>query len=101
METYTQDKAGLPTIQKRAGSQLDYPMDWTAWLTQIGDTIASYTITVADGLTRSAVMKDEGITTAWLDGGRPGYRYPVKFEIVTASSPPRRDSRTIIVEVIA
>jgi hypothetical protein len=101
MDTYKQDKNGLPTIQKRATSQLDYPFDWNAWLAQIGDQIATYSVSVPDGITKAGVMMQDGFVTVWLDGGRVGYKYPVRCDIATASNPPRKDSRTIVVEIIA
>jgi hypothetical protein len=99
MSDYTNDKNGTPTIQKRPGGRLDYSFDWTAWLAAVGDTITSYTVDVPQGLTKESVMLDGGVVTVWLKGGVAGYKFQVRCDIVTSSSPPREDSRTIMVDI--
>lgn len=95
--SYTENKQGIPVIQMRPGASLDYPMDWTDWLD--GQGIASYKVTAPPGLTKTTVMLDGGVVVAWLKAGPGNYQHQVRFDIVTDSSPPREDSRTIILDV--
>jgi hypothetical protein len=100
MSEYKLNKQGIPVIEKRAGSQLDYCFNWSRWLAPINDTIASYTVNVPPALTRAGVMLDDGKVDVWLDGGVVGYDHQVRCDIVTNSSPPRKESQTIIVRII-
>lgn len=84
------------TYIKDPDAVLDYPFDWSDWL-ETSDTIASYVITVASGLTLDS---DSNTTTAvvpWLSGGTAGTTYTVACSITTADG--RTDERTINISV--
>lgn len=82
---------------------LDYRFDWKAltngtgdsdWL-QSGETIATRTVTVEDGLTKdSDALADTNTSVlVWLSGGEVGESYDVTCRIVTSAG--RQDDRTI------
>ena len=82
---------------KDPDATLDYAFDWiTHWL-QDDETIDSYTVTVASGLTKNIDSEDSGIVTAWLSGGTAGETYEVACKIVTNLG--RIDERTIKIMV--
>ena len=81
---------------KDPDSTLDYKFDWSSWLTG-GDTISTYVVTPASGITNSTNAADSDSVTVWLSGGDAGSAYPVACRIVTASS--RTAERTIRIYV--
>ncbi|MEH3087718.1 MAG: hypothetical protein PGN26_14560 [Xylophilus ampelinus] len=98
---------GLPTGLKISGSQLDFPISWKPWLDDIEDTIANHSVSIsapagdATPVTPTKSAIDGQVVVIWLDGGTVGVVYAVTCQIVTASTPPRRDSRTVYIEVVA
>lgn len=86
MSTYTHDPDAV----------LDYAFDWSAWLAA-SETIASFTVTVPDGLELDSSDEATGIVTAWLSGGDDGSAYSVTCHIVTNQG--REDDRTIRLRV--
>lgn len=87
-------------VLKDPQADLDYSIDWTAWLG--GDTIATSTwsapgasgITVHDGSLNGSATK----TTVWLSGGIPASSpYRIVNHITTAAA--RADDRSLIVTV--
>lgn len=99
MSDYKTNTAGLPEIIKSTPGVLDYSFKWSDWLAAITDTIASYEITAATGITLDRHNRDGGVVTAWLSGGRAGSSYRITCKIVTIAG--RTDSRTIVVKVAA
>jgi hypothetical protein len=99
-ETYQVLADGKPTIRKAADSVLDYTFDWTAWLAETGDSIASKTVTPDAGI---IVVQDTVVTgnkvVVFLSGGTIGTTYRIKCKITTASSPARVDERSIYIKV--
>lgn len=75
---------------------LDYEWDWSAWLG--ADTIASHTVTAADGLTVDSTEATTTAVTAWLSGGSVGASYAVTCHIITAAG--REDDRTVTIAVM-
>lgn len=75
---------------------LDYTVDWTAWLAE-GETIATATATVTDGITLDASTSDDTTTTAWISGGTSGNLERVTFHVITTDD--RQDDRTITLRV--
>ena len=75
-----------------------------------GATIASYTVTVPTGITKTtdskAAVTIHGITygintvvTCWLSGGTDGTDYDINCQIVTSDSPTRTLEKTMTVSV--
>lgn len=88
-----------PTFKQwSAKDSLDYPFDWTAWLTDIGDSIASYEFNVPTGLLKTADTLDGAVVVPWLTVSRPGYLYTVDCTITTDSSPPRKRTKSILID---
>ncbi len=82
----------LASWDKDPAAELDYSIDWTAWLD--GDTIATSEWTVPGGLAKESDQETTQVTTVWLSGGGPpGRHYLVKNRITTAAG--RTDERTI------
>jgi hypothetical protein len=78
---------------------LDYPIDWTAWLAEVDDTIVSHEVTVEP---EGAVVIDSTEATAtkvtaWISGGTDGENAKVTCHIVTAGG--REDDRSIRLSV--
>lgn len=92
----------IPVFRKEPGARLDFTMDWSTWLK--GDTLASATWTVPDGLTKVTVPppsidEDGKIAIVWLEGGTAGQRYRGRCEIVTAAG--RQEGQDFEVRVSA
>ena len=88
---------------KDPSAVLDFPFNWNKavdpWL-QSGETIDSYVITVASGLTLDAASENAGIVTVWLSGGTAGEVYDVACLITTSNVPERTDERTIRISCV-
>lgn len=78
---------------------LDYPFDWSPYLTQLGgDTIASSQFIADSGImVESDAILDPQHTIVWLSGGTRNARYAVTNRVVTAGG--RTDDFTIYVLV--
>ena len=59
-------------IIKDPDADLDYALDWSAWLD--GDTINTATWTVGAGLTKHDETVSGDIATVWLKGGNAGQK---------------------------
>jgi len=75
---------------------LDYKFDWSSWLST-GETISTYTVTPASGITNTTSTSSSASVTAWISGGTANSVYPVSCLIVTDSS--RTDERSINIHV--
>jgi len=78
---------------KDPDATLDYAFDWSTHWLQDGETIDSYTVTIASGLTKDSDSESSGTVTVWLSGGTAGETYEVACKIVTSHG--RTDERTI------
>ena len=76
---------------------LDYTIDWTKWLDEVGDTIATSTWIVPSGLTKVTETNTSKNATVWLSGGTDGTNYTVTNRITTAAG--RTDDRSISIRV--
>lgn len=65
---------------------LDYPFDWSSWLTSAGnDTIQSSQFIADSGImVESDAILSDTRTAVWLSGGTENRRYGVTNRIVTA-----------------
>jgi hypothetical protein len=84
------------TFLKDPGGNLDYAVDWTAWLGN--DTIDTSTWTVPTGLTKVSDSKTTKIATVWLSGGTVGQEYTVTNHIKTAAG--REDERSFTITIV-
>ena len=76
---------------------LDYTIDWTKWLDEVGDAIATSTWVVPSGLTKVTETNTSKIATVWLSSGTDGTNYTVTNRITTAAG--RTDDRSITIRV--
>jgi len=76
---------------------LDYSIDWTKWLDEVGDTIETSTWIVPTGLTKVTETNTTKLATVWLSGGTVGTNYTVTNRITTAAG--RTDDRSITIRV--
>jgi len=81
----------LPKGPVSPGAQLDWPVDFTAWLA--GAAVQTITWTMPAGLTLDQQTLAGGVATAWMSGFAAGKSYEVAVEVLTNSSPARRDKR--------
>ena len=87
----------LTIFAKDPDAVLDYVWDWTSWLGD--DTIATTTITAADGITVDSSATVGPLVTVWLSGGTAGTTYPVTCRITTDGGRTEdRTSRFIVME---
>lgn len=106
IDTYVVGTSGKATILKDPDAVLDYTFDWTAWLDDVGDTIASTSVPV---LSPTGIALDltaphgagylvVGKTVVvWLKQGLPGTTHRVTCRIVTTGG--RTDDRSIYVKI--
>lgn len=82
-------------FQKDPSAQLDYLINWEAWLN--GDTIVNSSWIVPSGINLVDQSFTDQNTTIWLSGGTLGRRYKITNRITTNTSPARVDDRSIII----
>ena|SRR6188768_943265 len=107
VDTYVVSESGKATILKDPNATLDYPFNWTAWLDDVSDALATKTVTTptldSEGQATTLVVVDSNIVgkkvVAIISGGTPGKTYPVTCHVVTAATPPREDDRTIYIKI--
>ena len=98
-DTYVVGANMKPTILKDPNATLDYIWDWTLWLDDITDTIASHVVTVPVGLTMVSSAVVGKTVVAFISGGTVDTTYAVACKITTANATPRIDERTIYIKV--
>lgn len=86
------------TAIKDPNAELDYVMDWSEWLTDISDTLASSDWTAETGITIESDSNTTTRTTVWLSGGTANETYRVTNRIVTTGG--RTDDRSILIRVV-
>ena len=87
------------TILKDPDAILDYTWDWSAYLADISDEIASYEIIVEVGLTVvSHTQPTPEKITAFISGGEAGSTYVATCRIVTEEG--RTDDRSIYLKCV-
>jgi hypothetical protein len=99
IETFDLSQATRPTIAKDPAATLDYSFDWTPWLTDAADSIASYSVmaTGPGGATISTHSNTGGVVTAWVAGGVPGRTSVLTCHIITGAG--RIDERSIWLQI--
>lgn len=86
----------MKTYPKDVEALLDFGWNWADWLAS-GETIASKTVTVSDGITVDSLEDTDSTVTVWLTGGTAGEKYEVACRITTSAG--RIDERTFLVSV--
>jgi hypothetical protein len=75
----------------------DYSWDWQPWLTYRTDTIASYVIAAAEGITVESSAVVGGVVSAFLSGGVAKNSYTVSCTVVTTGG--RTLTRSIVLMI--
>lgn len=98
-DTYDIDSRGRLFILKDPDATLDFPFDWTEWLTDIDDTIFLVDIIVdtANGLVLASQSHTTTTATAWVSGGTVGSYAFVTCRIFTTKG--RKDDRSIYLKI--
>lgn len=87
-----------PRGSKDPNSTIDITFDWAPWLADMGDPeIASATFILA-GLTDAGNFALGTKTTVFVGGGI-GQQASITCRVVTASTPPRTDDRTVYLDI--
>lgn len=87
-----------PTGVKDPNAVLDYPIDWSVWLADIGDTYASHTVeNLTGGIAVESSTHSNGIITVWLSGGTASSTATFTIRIVTTLG--RTDDRTFYLKI--
>jgi len=90
-------------IEKDPDSVLDYTIDFTDFLTPVGDDIASVEVVqVSGGVVVDSTVVVGKILTAWISGGtitEAGVYSSATFRITTDNVPARIEDRTIYFDV--
>ena len=73
----------MTTFTQCPGSNLDYVIDWSEWLSE-GDIIASSEWSAGEGLEVGAMMHSDTQAITWLSGGVADTDYRVTNTITTA-----------------
>lgn len=90
-----------PRSPKDSDSTVDYSFNWAPWLADVSDTIASHEILVTDGLVSEGSSSSGTLVTVFVSAGTPAKRASITCRIMTASTPPRSEDRTIFLDMEA
>ncbi len=85
---------GLAFIDKDPEAELDYSFDWAAWLAE-GEAIASHSIIAETPLEVVTSSSAGAVVTAFVRGGVDATLLRLTCRVVTDSTPPRKDDRTL------
>lgn len=85
-----------PYIEKDPAAELDYAVDWSAWLGE--DQLSAVTWSVPAGLTKTSETIAGGLAVVWLKGGAAGQTYTVSCAVETGYG--RKDERSFRVVVV-
>jgi hypothetical protein len=99
IDTFITSASGKQTILKSPIAVLDYPFNWSDWLTPLSDTILSHQVSAdaASGLTvEDSVVSGQNVIV-WLSGGVSGQTGSVTCRVTTVGG--RTDQRTFYVKL--
>ena len=85
---------------KDPSAKLPFTVDWSAWLTNEGDTAASAVWVVPTGIVQESTPPPslaDGKATVWLSGGTVGQSYDITCRLTTTGG--RIDDRTFSVKI--
>jgi hypothetical protein len=97
VETWDQTDPTKPTIPKDPDAILDYPIDLSAWLTPIADTIASVQTLVTNGVVVNEAIVNGMTVILWVAGGTPNTKATVTLRFTTNGG--RTDDRTFYFKI--
>ncbi len=98
VDTFRIGPAGERYIAKDPDATLDYGWDWGAWLAAAGgDTIASYSVALDEGLSLVSHAESAGVVTAFIAGGSAGQQLSASCRITTAAG--RIDERSFVLRI--
>lgn len=95
--------SGKRSTVKDPNATLDYPFDWSEWLTDASDTYASHEFVTTDpadsvaDLTVESSAHSAGVITAFVSGGTEGMTHELTCRITTAGG--RIDDRTLFIKI--
>lgn len=95
----------LGKFTKQPIEVLDYEFDFSAWLADRADTIATPTVVAetatagAGELVISSITDLSGVVRFFAAGGTNGAKYKVTCTIVTASVPARTKQAELVIEI--
>lgn len=89
----------IQRFTKQPSDVLDYEFDFTDWFGARADTIGSYIVVVATGLTKVVDSMAGKIVTVVLSGGTSGVSYKVTVRITTTAATPLVKETDIIIKV--
>lgn len=89
----------LGRFKKQPVEVLDYLFDFSPWLIDRADTINTFVVTAAPGLTIADVTQSAGVVRYFASGGLSGERYTVTCTITTNSVPPRTKQAEMVIVV--
>lgn len=96
---WTLGSAG-PVGGKDPNSTIDIPFDWSAWLADIGAAaLSKVEFLLGGGLQGEGMVPDTSGGTVLVSGGVPGASTTVTCRITTATTPPRTDDRTVVLQI--
>ena len=87
-----------PTLKKDPEALLDYIWDWTDYLTDISDTIETYTVAVEEPLVVEEYDRLGNKITAFISGGVAGTTSVATCHITTVGG--RADDRSIYLKIV-
>ena len=91
----------LRVIEKDPDEFLDYGFDFTLWLAEVGDSIASVEWDVPSGLTEEEEIEPAaGIRGIFLSGGTIGDEHVVTCTATTDNDPARVIKRSILLRIV-
>lgn len=85
-------------IKKDPNATLDYPFDWSDWLTPLGDSISSVVWTLDPSLTLASSSFTGSVATPFISGGAAGTTVSVACKVTTVGG--RTDERTIWLKIV-
>lgn len=87
----------LAKFTKQPADVQDYDIDFNAYLSSMGDTALSHTVTADAGLSVMSSTLNSGVVKVWLSGGTDGVQYKVTATLTTAAG--RVKQAEIVVKV--
>lgn len=88
----------MAVFKKDPDATLDYTFDWSAYLTPLGDTIATATFVAGTGLTTSNPSHTPTAATCFVSGGTVGDVLTLTCRITTTGG--RTDDRSITLKIV-
>jgi|JI9StandDraft_2_1071091.scaffolds.fasta_scaffold880966_1 hypothetical protein len=89
----------MATYKKDPNATLDYLFDWSAWLTEVSDTITSVDWVLSSGLTEVSSSNTTTGATIFVSGGILDESETITCRITTVGG--RIDDRTITLKIVS